>query len=197
MNATIPCPPRDAASGRRMLLLVAALLALPFAIGGGLYFAGWQPARTVNQGNLISPALPLPAHGLTTPGDKALATAELGGRWLLVLNVSGACDASCRERIDEMRRIQVSLYKDMGRLRRAVLTDTPGDPTLAAAGASQPDLVVAHAPPGWLPGSTSDGAPSLYIVDPQGNLIMHYRPETGARAVRADLERLLKFAWNG
>jgi hypothetical protein len=114
-----------------------------------------------------------------------------------VLNVSGACDELCRARIDEMRRIQVSLYKDMGRLRRAVLTDTASDSALIAAGASQPDLVIAHAPPGWLPGSASDGARSLYIVDPLGNLIMHYHPEASPRAIRADLERLLKFAWNG
>ena len=38
-----------------MLLLVVSLLALPFVIAAGLYFVGWQPARTIHHGHLHSP----------------------------------------------------------------------------------------------------------------------------------------------
>ena len=37
----------------------------------------------------------------------------------------------------------------------------------------------------------------LHIVDPQGRLIMDYPVDVAAKGVRADLERLLKFAWTG
>jgi hypothetical protein len=126
-----------------------------------------------------------------------LATADLAGKWLLVLSGSGACAAECVQRIDEMRRIQVSLNKEMGRLRRVVLTDQVADPELAAARQRQPDLIVAGAPPRWLPGSTDSAAYRLHVVDPRGNLIMDYPADAAAKGVRGDLERLLKFAWTG
>jgi hypothetical protein len=178
-----------------MLMLVAALLALPFAVGGGLFVAGWHPSRTVNHGRLLTPPLPLPATGLVAADGRPMPTGELAGRWLLVLAAGDACAAECFARIDEMRRIHVSLYKNMPRLRRVVLAADIA-PALASVASSQPDLVVANAPRGWLP-ATPPGATALYVVDPQGRLVMEYGPDTDARAVRSDLERLLKFAWNG
>ena len=106
-----------------MLMLVVGLMAMPVIIAAGLYFIGWQPERTGNQGHLVSPPLPLPVSGLKTTDGSPLATAELHDKWLLLLSGSGQCVANCIQRLDEMRRIQVSLRRDMGRLRRVVLTD--------------------------------------------------------------------------
>jgi cytochrome oxidase Cu insertion factor (SCO1/SenC/PrrC family) len=180
-----------------MLALVVGLLALPFVIAGGLYFLGWQPSRTGNHGQIVSPPLPLPASGLKTPDGRPLATAELQDKWLLLLNGKGRCEAVCAQRIDEMRRIQVSLNKDMGRLRRVVLTDQPVDPAFTMAVQRQPDLVLAEAPVKWLPGSGVQAGYSLHIIDPRGNLIMTDPADVAAKNVRGDLERLLKFAWTG
>ncbi|NJD24259.1 MAG: hypothetical protein FIB06_02530 [Betaproteobacteria bacterium] len=195
MSASAAIAAQRPGNGRRMLLLVAALLALPFLVGGGLFVAGWQPARTVNHGRLLTPPVPLPATGLVAADGRPLPTADLAGRWLLLLPVGDSCNAACLARIDEMRRIHVSLYKNMPRLRRVVLA-TGIDPALASLAGSQPDLVVASAPRAWLP-VAPPGASALHVVDPQGRLVMEYAPDTDARAVRSDLERLLKFAWNG
>jgi len=190
-------PSLPSRNGLTMLALVVGLLALPFVIAGGLYLFGWQPARTINHGQLLSPPLPLPASGLQTPDGRELATADLGGKWLLLLSGSGHCGADCSARIDEMRRIQVALNKDMGRLRRVVVSDQPNDGEFAAARQRQPDLLVATAPPRWLPGATGAAGYRLHLVDPQGRLVMDYPADVAAKDVRADLERLLKFAWNG
>lgn len=184
-------------NGLAMLALVVSLLVLPFAVAAGLYLFGWQPARTANHGRLLAPPLPLPASGLRTPEGQPLATAELGGKWLLLLSGSGPCDDRCAGRIDEMRRIQVALNKEMSRLRRIVVSDRPNDAVLAATRGRQPDLLVASAPDDWLPGMTGAAGYRLNIVDPQGRLIMDYPADVTARDVRADLERLLKFAWTG
>lgn len=197
MTAVTLDSPAPRRSGLPMLLLVVALLALPFVIAAGLYFVGWQPSRTANHGQLLNPPLPLPADGLRLPDGQKLATADLNGKWLLVLSGSGPCDASCARRIDEMRRIQVSLDKQMGRVRRVVLTDLASDPELAAALQRQPDLVLATAPDGWLPGAGSRTGYRLHIVDPQGKLILEYPEDAEAKGIRADLDRLLKFAWTG
>ena len=199
-SATLPAGSRKS-NGLPMLALVVSLLALPFAIAALLYFVGWQPERTGNRGQLRHPPVSLPASGLKMPDGRPLATAELQDKWLLLLNGRGQCTADCLQRIDEMRRIQVSLNKDMGRLRRVVLSDRIADPEFAAARQRQPDLVLAEAPPHWLPGSGSDAEDNagyrLHIIDPQGNLIMDYPADIPAKGVRGDLERLLKFAWTG
>lgn len=177
---------RPPGSGRGTLLLIVGLLVLPFIVGGALYVGGWQPTRTVHHGHLLNPPRPLPDTVLR-------ASDELRGKWLLLLEVRGACTAECTGRLDEMRRIQVALYKNMSRLRRVVLTDQPDDPQLAALRRAQPDLLVIAAPAAGLAGT----ADSLLLADPQGQLIMSYPPDATAQGVRADLERLLKFAWTG
>lgn len=193
-SATLPVPKR---SGLPMLALVVSLLAMPFAIAAGLYFGGWKPAQTIQHGRLYLPPLPLPESGLSTPDGEAMATAELHGKWLLILEINGPCAAPCEQRIDEMRRIQVSLNKEMGRLRRVVLSESATDQALAAAVDRQPDLLRFVAPAGWLSGSTTDAAYRLHVVDPLGRRVMDYPAEVSAREVRSDLDRLLKFAWTG
>jgi hypothetical protein len=96
-------------------------------------------------------------------------------------------------RLDEMRRIHVALYKNMGRLGRAVLTDQPDDPALLALQSSQPDLMVLSAPSGAL----AEIADPVLLVDPQGLVIMTYPADASPQGMRADLERLLKYAWTG
>jgi len=184
-------------SGLPMLALVIALLTLPFVIAAGLYFFGWHPEQTGNHGQLLNPPLPLPTSGLKTADGRPLTTADLQGKWLLLLDGTGPCTTDCVQRIDEMRRIQVSLNKEMGRLRRVVLSDRSGDPEFAQALRRQPDLVLATAPPQWLPGTDVIPGYRLHLIDPQGNLIMNYPIDIAARSVRSDVERLLKFAWTG
>ncbi|MGB9496193.1 MAG: hypothetical protein WCA83_15495 [Azonexus sp.] len=195
-TSTLQDPVRKG-SGLPMLALVVALLALPFVIAAGLYFFGWHPEQTGNHGQLLNPPQPLPASGLKTADGHPLTTADLQGKWLLLLDGTGPCATDCLRRIDEMRRIQVSLNKEMGRLRRVVLSDRSGDPEFAEALRRQPDLVLATAPPQWLPGTDEIPGYRLHLIDPQGNLIMNYPVDIAARSVRSDLERLLKFAWTG
>lgn len=195
MTTSTLTPPRG--NGRLMLALVVSLLAMPFAIGAGLYFGGWKPARTIQHGQLLDPPLAFPLSGLRTANGQAVPDAELQGKWLLVLSLSGPCQADCISRIDEMRRIQVSLNKDMARLRRVVQSEQPDAPELAAAGQKQPDLLRLAAPAQWQNISTGEAGYRLHIVDPQGRRVMDYPPEVAAKEVRADLDRLLKFAWTG
>ncbi|MBU1365203.1 MAG: hypothetical protein KKE51_15410 [Gammaproteobacteria bacterium] len=186
MNSIAIRPLPNQRQGRLMLALIVALLALPFIIGAGLYFGGWHPSRTGHHGHLLNPPRPLPEQMLRSTGKNS-------EKWKLVLQVSGPCAAECTNRLDEMRRIHVALYKNMGRLSRAVLTDQPDDPALLALHASQPDLMVLSTQPGALPEITDP----VLLVDPQGLVIMTYPPDASPQGMRADLDRLLKYAWTG
>ena len=190
MNSTVINPLPNQRQGRLMLALIVGLLALPFAIGASLYFSGWQPSRISHHGHLLTPPRLLPEQILRSTGKNS-------EKWLLLFHVHGPCTAECAGRLDEMRRIHVALYKNMGRLSRAILTDRPDDPALLALRDSQPDLLLLTAPAEQLAGELANITDPLLLVDPRGQIIMTYPPDASAQGVRADLERLLKYAWTG
>ncbi|MRR10190.1 hypothetical protein EG831_09000 [bacterium] len=184
------------ASSRTLPGLILALFALPILVALGLYAMQWRPAAVASHGELVTPPRQLPASGLSAPDGRALGTAELRGRWLMVLAVPGACAADCLARIDETRRIQVALYRNMGRVGRLVLSDASDQPLLAAARAT-PDLLLARPDGPWRDLLADTTTPRLMLLDPLGNLVMRYPPRPEAAGVKRDLERLLKFSWNG
>lgn len=176
-----PAPPTGQL---RLLVLVVALFALPFAVAGGLFYGGWQPERTANRGVLVVPPLALPLADLQPAVDPQ-------GRWLLVLAAGRDCAADCLRRIDELRRVQVSLYKEMNRVRRLVLVDDQPSAELSALARQQPDLLIARRPASW------SRIYAVHVLDPQGRLVLDYAAEAPPRDIHSDLERLLKAGRNG
>ena len=184
MSSLAVNPLRDQRQGRLMLVLIVGLLALPFAIGAGLYFGGWQPPLISPHGHLLKPPRVLSELTLRSTGKNA-------EKWKLALHVRGPCSPDCTRHIDEMRRIQVALYKNMGRLSRVVLTDQPNDPALLALREAQPDLILLTTQSDELAEITDP----LLLVDPLDQLVMTYPADASPQGVRADLERLLRYAW--
>lgn len=187
---------------RRAILLVVSLLVLPFAIALGLYYFGWRPGSTGNYGELLQPPLKLPTQGLRRDDGRPLPTAELRGKWLLVLASDAPCAVLCQQRLHDLRQIQVSMNKEMGRLSRVWLGRTVADdPALPALKRAYPDLVIAAPEPGlagqdWRTVLT-DGQLRLYVVDPLGNLVLRYPETPDLPRLRRDVERLLKYSWVG
>lgn len=188
MNTTRPLP---------MLALIIAAFGLPFALGAALYFSGWQPQRTANHGELVRPPLPLPRVGLHNADGSVLTTADLHGRWWLLVAPAGRCDAACVVRVIELRQVHVALNKDMVRLKRMVLADDAAEHTIEVLRAAQPDLVVARADDGWRRALGGAGTQQILLVDPQARLVMRYGAAADADSIRTDLERLLRFGSAG
>jgi hypothetical protein len=134
-------------SGRRTMLLVTALLALPFIVAFVLYWFEWRPAKLANHGQLIEPARALPETGLTLVDGRPLPTAELRRKWTLVMLAPNPCASACQQDLHQIRQVQVALNKEMVRLRRVLLgssvADLRTDPALAEIQRSYPDLIIA------------------------------------------------------
>lgn len=190
---------------RRAILLVTVLLAMPFAVAFGLYWFEWRPASLGNHGELIQPPQALPETGLDFTDGRAMPTAELRGKWTLLLISKGPCDDACQQHLQQMRQVQVSLNKEMGRLRRVLLGDSvaglAGDASLPALRQRYPDLTI------LAPASGKEGDPwrgaldgtshRFYVIDPLGNVMMRYTDNPDMQGMRKDLERLLKYSWVG
>ena len=190
---------------RRAILLVTALLAMPFIVAFGLYWFEWRPATLGNHGELIQPTLALPESGLLLADGRPLPGAELRGKWTLLLISKGPCDTRCQAHLQQMRQVQVSLNKEMGRLHRVLLGDSvtalAADTALPGLRKSYPDLLIA-AP---IAGKDGDVLRSMldstnhrfYVIDPLGNVMMRYTNQPDMQGMRKDLERLLKYSWVG
>lgn len=197
MPAALPASNPASRPARYTMALLVATFVLPFVVGTSLYFSGWRPEQFGNRGELIQPPRPMPEAGLLQADGHPLPTAELRGKWLLMLPIEGSCGASCRESLQQMSQVHLALNKEQSRLRR-VLISTEGSPPLADLRQAFPDLLVAKLNPeaatAWESALDNTGQ-GLLIADPLGNIIMRYDEAAEMRGVHKDLERLLKYSW--
>lgn len=196
-------PPEIVRRRRLMLLLLAAIFLGPVLVAGYMYYAGvGRPDARVNVGTLIDPPRPLPRAALLTPTGTPTAPDFLRGKWSLVYVGEGACDARCRQALDDIRATRLALDHDAPRIQRVFLFETTCCDKDLVQG-EQAGLVAA-----WL--DEKEGAKLraafpvgaaplaqrglVYLVDPLGNLMMSYSTPLDKRGVVKDLEKLLKLS---
>lgn len=127
-------------------------------------------------------------------------------KWSMVY-MTDTCDKTCEERLHLMRQIQVSMDKNMSRVQRVLISS---DPQLQAMQDRYPDLIILHAPAdrvhtyaqhfamsGQQGEAQANDANTLYLVDPLANLMMRFPADLAGRDIRADIARLLNYAWAG
>jgi len=181
-------------SGRLQLTLIAAVFFGPLLFAAWLYFQGnlIQPTRTTNHGALLEPIINL-ANELP---DSALH-GHNRDHWLLLYVNVGACNDRCGETLYGIRQIRLMLGKDMGRINRVFLHgDTPPDKVflddtykgLITLSDRKLEQLLANKKPEGLP------AGGYYLIDPLGNLVMYFQPDTNPRDVVDDIKHLLKLS---
>ena len=185
-----------------VLLAFFAPLALAFAI---YYGTNWHPAKMVNKGDLISPAISLPDTALHRPDGSLFDVHWLQKKWTLVYVGDGACDQTCRDALLITRNIRLLLGKDSVRVQRAFLF-VGACCDQAYFSTEQTDVLMGRLDDvagqmllNLFPHSDSDPlqAGKIYIIDPLGNLMMSYKRGAEAGDVLADLKKLLSLSHIG
>lgn len=183
--------------GRRTLLLIAAICALPIIASYVLYL-GWRPEARMNYGELLETRL-LPVAVLSDLAGKSIGTDSLRGKWLLVTIQSPSCDEGCQRKLYVMRQVRTTQGENMDRIQRLWLIKGAGtpDPKLLA---EHPGLLVARAQdPSWLSAfpAKDDAFEHIYLIDPLGNLVLRYGADVDPKGMIKDLTRLLKVSQIG
>ena len=189
---------------RGKLYALVALFFAPLILAFLLYYGadGWRPAGSTNNGDLITPARPLPEAALQTPAGAELKLSTLHGKWTLVYIGAGQCDARCREALTLMRQTRLALNDDMTRVQRLFLA-TGQCCDRAYLDAEQAGLVVARtSDSNFMTTFARDATPveqagRIYIVDPLGNLMMSYDPGAKPKGLFEDLKKLHKLSHIG
>jgi len=174
----------------RLLGGLAGLFLLPLALAFWVYYGtDWRPVKTVNHGELIHPARPLPAYaGL--PADL------FRHKWSLVYIGDGQCDDSCRSALVVMRQTRLSLNNEMDRVARVFLV-TGNCCAREFLDREHPGLKVLTAPADLSQFPPDNRAQSLFIVDPLGNLMMRYDIRQNPKGLLQDVKKLLTLSHIG
>jgi len=181
-------PSPRARGGRRTLLLIAAVTLAPVVASYTAYYL-FPREPAANYGTLM-PTAPIPGIEGTRPDGSKFRLEDLRGRWVLVAQGGGDCDAACERKLYAMRQARTMQGKEQDRIVRVWLV--PGDATLSAALLAQhPGLVVVRVPHS-VPAKFPGGANPLYLIDPLGNLVLRYPDDPDIKGIARDLTRLLR-----
>lgn len=159
------------------------ILLSPFLVIGAstfLYFSSWlHPDTTTNKGELIFPPVEISALGVEK--DDRL--------WWMMTVSDGPCLEACEEQLYWIQQLHIGLGRESPRVaRRLVSAETV---TLET---TYPGLELLEADLQALP---LDSDLQLFLVDPNGNVMMKFEPSLGEESmeeykdVREDLRKLL------
>jgi hypothetical protein len=176
---------------RVKLVLVFAVFAAPIA-ASLLAYRYAHVAPTANHGELLLPPAQVPDRAMEGAGGKPFAFGALRGRWVLVAADAGACGERCLAKLVAMRQVRLALGVNASRVARVFLADDGRAPDEGAL-AAFPGMERAVLPPGIAPtaGPAWDRK-HVYLVDPNGNVMMRWRAEDDPKGMLRDLERLLR-----
>ena len=193
---------------RGLLLLIFALFFGSMLVAGALRFSGWRPAGMKNKGELLQPPVDLRARAPKLADGAAYAW-NPGERQWRVLAVPPAdcgqsCDVAARD-LDIVWRMfghnadKVHVLWLCAEAGCAVPAPLDQDPSLrvlapdagvrAALAGAAADASAAGA--AGSPAAGQAGVP-VYVVDPNGFVILRYAPGADLMGLREDLSKLLK-----
>jgi len=179
--------------GRIELLLIMLLCAAP-VVAAYIVFYWWQPQQgTMNYGELLPPR-PIADAAMQLVDGRAFRMSELRGKWVLLQVDSAACNQNCQQKLYYLRQVRLTQGKEMQRIERAWLIDDNGTPpqdltqeyagTWLIRGAGSALLAA-------LPAQVSS-KDHVYVIDPQGNLMLRFPRDADPRKMVKDITRLLK-----
>jgi hypothetical protein len=186
----------DATRRRNRFTLIAILLLFlgSMALAGFLRFADIHPAATRQKGELLEPYPDLRDARLRTLDGGAYDWAPIHRTWRIVAAVPASCNDACRARAHDIGVVWEILNKDAPRVdvlwwcASAAGCGWPqGLPAPSTLHVLAPDASRAR-----LPRVDVGGGVPVYVVDPNGFVVLRYAPDTDLAGLRTDLVRLLK-----
>jgi hypothetical protein len=188
--------PPDPRRGRRQFLLLVSFFVLPMAAAVLLAFSGWRPQATRNHGELLEPAVDFRAERAVLAGGAHVVWNSADGIWHIVVRAPEGCGAPCARMVDSLQRVWLGLGSDAA--HAAVLWTGGVDEATRDALAKFPQARVATLdtallPPAAPPLAGDALAPlGVWLVDPNGYLVMRYAPGFDPIGLRADLRKLIR-----
>lgn len=185
-----------------ILLLFLTPLLTAYVMFNGHYLIG----RLLNHGNLVKPPFSVSLLPLRNERGELLneRIQNTKKKWMLIYFNPGLCDTHCRIGLANLQRIRKATGKNSERVERVLLTYPSNEPNNIAI-----RLIILERFPGTRHLTTKEKpftdvirkhiqknyalqAGTIYLIDPLGNVIMTYQPQTKPNHIFKDLNRLLR-----
>lgn len=188
--------------GRKVFLLMLVFFIVPIIVVIMMYKLNWKPSGA-SIGELVSPARLLNSSKELKSNEGLVLPAKFWKEKWSVVYVAADCEKACLDKLHDMRQLHVSLYKDIDRAQRVLITTSQD---VANIKRDYPDLIVINQPTAnvlnfvrqfQIDGENTVSSNRLYLVDPLGHLMMSYQSKVPLADVRKDITRLLRYSWAG
>jgi len=179
---------------RIMLLAIFAVFFGSLIVAGALRFSGWRPAGMKNKGELLQPPADLRAltPRLASGGEYRWNPADR--TWRIAMAPPASCTTECGKLAHDIETVRQLFGRDAGRVDVLWLCATSACALPAQAPRTpnwrllKPDPVLRAALPQV---DVAQGA-AVYVIDPNGFVILRYPPGSDPGDLRSDLAKLLK-----
>ena len=183
--------------GRWMLLLIALVCAAPVIGSYFTYYVIKPKGSTTSYGTLIDPQRPIPEALVVTGEDgKPIKLASLRGRWLMISVDSSACDKPCVTKLYFMRQVRATQAGERERIVNVFLRTDPGKvPDVVDNAYKDTEMLIADPKEvsAWLPADQGTQITDhIYMVDPNGNLMMRFPKDANPSKIKGDVTKLLR-----
>lgn len=193
MNSNPPLPSSSEAArirrGRWILVLIFLLFFGTIFGAGVLRFSGWQPQGTKAHGEMLRPAVDARAvvPKLADGSDYAWQPAER--MWRIVVAPPAHCASECLKLAKDLDVVWQLFGNNADHVEILWVGPRPaGSPNTASLRQLQstPELLAA------LPRVNDPAGVPVYVIDPNGFVILRYAPGTDPGFIRTDVSKLLK-----
>jgi len=181
----------DAARTRGRLILVALfVLFFGSALGAGmLRLSGWMPAGLKNHGELLQPPADLREFKLVLADGRPYDWNPGTRTWRMLAVPPQACDAECTRVLAELDKVWRLFGHNADKVEVLWLGPLPADATALPEVRELRDDPALRA---LLPQSADAAGIPVYVIDPNGFVVLRYPPHSDPAGLRTDVARLLK-----
>lgn len=197
--------PEQVRRGRRMAMLLFAIGFGPMIFATMMFYTGWfNPGGQSNNGTLVQPPVSVTEFHLLgengQPLEDRFGPEHREARWMLLVS-AGTCDADCEQLLYLARQVNVALGKNSSRVTRgAWLDEVPeelGQRWSTEYTAMERLTLKGETRPTWPQGVEPQNEPRILLVDPFGNVMLHYGTEHTGKQILSDLKHLLQLSQIG
>lgn len=187
MNA--PVTPQQRNRNRGLLVLIVVIFLGSALVAGLLRFSGWRPEGMKNHGELLQPPADLRALVPRSTDGGGYAWQPQARTWRILVAPAAGCGAPCTELSRELDLVWQLFGHRADHVHTLWLGEAPQD---AVRNASWRPLQADAALRAQLPGVDDPAGTPVYVVDPNGFVILRYAPGFDPAHLREDMSRLLK-----
>lgn len=162
-------------------------------IAGLLRFSGWRPAGLKMHGTLMNP--PIDARQLAPAtadgGTYAWGTEGGGRRWRMLVVNGPTCAAKCEAVAADLDKVWQLMGQNKDKLDVLWMGATPKQTQVHNIIPLPMESALRRSLPASNNAPTEQGMP-VYIIDPNGFIMMQYAPGADVSGMRVDLAKVLK-----